>query len=91
MTSKVVVNAIVTEKPCSARPLYPEEKEILILYPACVVNRTMSRKKENRKDEITLADTVIGAVLGGESIKTLGPQPVEVDAEGSLSDKADKM
>ena len=50
----------------------------------------MSKKKENSDDEITLADTVIGQVLEGESIESSVPEPVKVVAEGSLSDNADK-
>ena len=88
---KVVVNAIVTEKPCLVEFPDPVEKEIPGLYPACVVTRAMSKKKENSEDVITLAETVIGQVLEGEPPKTSGPEPVEVIAEGSLSDKADKM
>ena len=44
----------------------------------------MSKKKENSDDEITLADTLIGQVLQGESIKSFVPEPVEAVAEGSL-------
>ena len=51
----------------------------------------MSKKKENSDDEITLADTVIGQVLEGESIKSSVPEPVEAVAKGSLLDKGDKM
>ena len=88
---KVVVNAIVTEKPCLVEFPDPVEKEIPGLYPACVVTRAMSKKKENSEDVITLAETVIGRVLEGEPPKISGSEPVEVIAEGSLSDKADKM
>ena len=88
---KVVVNAIVTEKPCLVEFPDPVEKEIPGLYPACVVTRAMSKKKENSEDVITLAETVIGQVLEGEPPKISGSEPVEVIAEGSLSDKADKM
>ena len=51
----------------------------------------MSKKKKNSDDEMTLADTVIGQVLEGESIESSVPEPVKAVAEGSLSDKADKM
>ena len=51
---KVVVNAIVTEKPCLEQSPDPEEKEIPGLYPACVVTLAMSKEKEKLKDEITL-------------------------------------
>ena len=88
---KVVVNAVVTEKPCLEQSPDPVEKEIPGLYPACVVTRAMAKKKENSDNEITLADTVIGQVLEGESIKSSVPESVEAVAEGSLSDKADKM
>ena len=88
---KVVVNAVVTEKPCLDQSPDPVEKEIPSLYPACVETRAMTKKKENSDDEITLADTVIGQVLEGESIKSSVPESVEAVAEGSLSDKADKM
>ena len=88
---KVVVNAVVRENPCLEQSPDPVEKEIPGLYPACAVTRVMSKKKENSDDEITLADTVIGQVLEGELIKSSVPEPVEVFAEGSLLDKADKM
>ena len=88
---KVVVNAVVIEKPCLEQSPDPVEKEIPGLYPACVVTRAMSKKKENSNNEITLADTVIGQLLEGESIQSSIPELVETIAEGSLSDKADKM
>ena len=88
---KIVVNAIVTEKPCLEKSPDPVEKEILSLYPACAVTRAMTKKKENSEDEIILADTVIGQVLEDKSIKSSDSEPVEVVAEGSLSNKADKM
>ena len=88
---KVVVNTVVTEKPCLEQSPDPVEKEILGLYLACAVTRAMSKKKKNSDDEIMLADTVIGQVLEGESIKSSVPEPVEAVAEGGLSDKADKM
>ena len=88
---KVVVNAVVTEKPCLEQSPGPVEKEIPGLYPTCAVTRAMSKKKENDDDEIPLADTVIGQVLEGESIKSSVPEPVKAVAEGSLSDKADEM
>ena len=88
---KVVINAVVTEEPCLEQSPDPVEKEIPGLYPACAVTRAMSKKKENSDNEITLVDTVIGQVLEGESIKSSVPEPVEAVAEGSLSDKADKM
>ena len=88
---KVVVNAVVTGKPWSEQSPDPVEKEILGLCPSCAVTLAMSKKKENSDDEITLADAIIGQVLEGESIKSSVPEPVEAVAEGSLSDKADKM
>ena len=60
---KVVVNAVVTEKPCLEQSPDPVEKEIPGLYPACVVTRAMSKEKEKSEDEIMLAETVIGQVL----------------------------
>ena len=80
---KVVVNAVVTEKPCLE--LAPG------LYPVCAVTWAMSKKKENSDDEITLVDTVIGQVLEGKSIESSVHKPVEDVAEESLSDKVDKM
>ena len=88
---KVVVNAVVTEKPCLEQSPDPVEKEIPGLYPACVVTRAMSKKKENSDDEITLADTVFSQVLEGESIKSSVSESIEAVAEDSLSEKADKM
>ena len=60
---KVDVNTIISEKPWLEQSPDPVEKEIPRLYPACVVTRAMSKKKENSKDEIILAYTVIGQVL----------------------------
>ena len=74
---KVVVIAVVTEKPCLKQSPDPVEKEILGLYEACAVTRAMSKKKENSNDEITLADTVIGQVLEGESTESSVPDPVK--------------
>ena len=88
---KVVVNAVVTEKPCLEQLPDPVEKDTAGLYPACVVTRATGKKKENSDDEITLADTVISQVLEGESIKSFVSDPIEAIAEGSLSEKADKM
>ena len=73
---KVVANAIVTETPCLEQPPVPVEKTIPGQYPACVVTRAMSKKKENSEDEITLADTIIGQVLESEPPKTSGSEPV---------------
>ena len=88
---KVVVDAVVTERPCLEQSPDPVEKEIPCLYPACAVTRSMSKKKENSNNDITLAHTVIGQVLEVEFIKSSVHEPVEAVAEGSLSDKADKM
>ena len=89
---KVVVNAVVTETPCLEQSPGPVEKEIPCLYPAgCAVTRAMSKKKENSDNEITLADTVTGQVLKGESIESSIPEPVEAVSGGSLTDKADKI
>ena len=89
--NKVVVHAAVTQKPCLEQSPDLVEKEIPGLYPACSVTRAMSKKKEISDDEITLAGTVIGQVLEGESIKSSVPEPAAAIALGSLSDKADKM
>ena len=78
-------------KPCLQQSPDPVERKIPGLYPACAVTRAMSKKKGNSDDEITLADTVIGQVLEGESIKSSVPEPVEAVAEGGLSVKADMM
>ena len=88
---KVFVNVVVTVKPCLQQSPDPVERKIPGLYPACAVTRAMSKKKGNSDDEITLADTVIGQVLEGESIKSSVPEPVEAVAEGGLSVKADMM
>ena len=74
---KVVVNAVLTEKKSLEHSPDPVKKEILALYPACAVTRAMSTKKENSDDGITLADTVIGQVMEGESIKSSVPEPFE--------------
>ena len=47
----VVVNAIVIKKPNSEKSPDPVEKRIPGLYPACVVTRAMSRKKETSDEE----------------------------------------
>ena len=71
---KVVVNAVAIEKPYLEQSPDPVEKEIPGLYPACAVTQAMSKKKENRDGEITLADTGIGKVLEGEWIKSSVPR-----------------
>ena len=78
---KVVVNAVVTEKPCLEQSPDPVEKTIPGLYLACAVTWAMSKKKENSDDEITQADTVIGQVLESESTESSVPEPVEAVAE----------
>ena len=67
MGDKVVVNAIVTEKTCLEQSPDPVEKGIPGLYPACVVTRAMSKKKENSERMITLVDN--GQVMKGASRK----------------------
>ena len=91
MGDKVVVDAVVTERPCLEQSPDPVEKEIPCLYPVCAVTRSMSKKKENSNNDITLAHTVIGQVLEVEFIKSSVHEPVKAVAEGSLSDKADKI
>ena len=56
---KVVINAVVTEKPSSEKSPDPVEKIIPGLYPACVVTRAMSKKWKTSDEEIALADTLI--------------------------------
>lgn len=60
---KVVINAIVSEKPSSEKYPDPVEKKIPGLYQACVETRAMSKWKETSDEKVTLADTVISQVL----------------------------
>ena len=88
---KVVVNAIVTDKPCLEQSPDPVEKAIPGLYPVCVVTRAMSKKKESTEEEVTLADTIIGEALKNKPSRTLVPEPAVVVTEHGLAYQADKM
>ena len=88
---KVVVNAIVTDKPCLEKSPDPVEETIPGLYPACVVTRAMSKKKESAEEEVTLADTIIGEALKSKPSRTLVPEPAVVVTEDGLAYQADKM
>ena len=88
---KVVVNAIVTDKPCLEQYPDPVGKPIPGLYPACVVTRAMSKKKESAEEEFTLADTIIGGALKSKPSRTLVPEPTVVVTEDGLAYQADKM
>ncbi len=63
---KVVVNPVVTAKPCVDQSDDPLEKEVPDLYPACAVTRSMSKKAvdTSQSGDIDLMDTFIGQVLG---------------------------
>lgn len=50
----MVVYAIVAEKPSSEKSPDPVEKRIPSLYPAAVVTRAMTRKKETSGNEMYL-------------------------------------
>lgn len=88
---KIVVNAIVTDKPCLEQSPDPVEKAIPGLYPASVVTRAMSKKKESAEEEVTLADTIIGEALKSKPSRTLVPEPAVVVTEDGLAYQADKM
>ena len=88
---KVIVNAIVTDKPYLEQCPDPVEKAIPGLYPACVVTRAMSKKKEGTEEEVTLADTIIGEALKNKPSRTLVPEPAVVVTEDGLAYQADKM
>jgi hypothetical protein len=60
---KVVVNPLVTDKPCLDQKVDPVETEIPDLYPACAVTRAMAKRaleSDVDQDIIPLADTCIG-------------------------------
>ena len=63
---KVVVNAIVTEKPSVEQSPDLAEKIIPGLYPAFTVTRAMSKTRETDVYKVTLKDTVINQVLEGK-------------------------
>ena len=88
---KVVVNAIVADKPCLEQSPDPVEKAIPGLYPACVVTRAMSKKKESTEEEVTLADAIIGEALKNKTSRTLVREPAVVVTEDGLAYQADKM
>ena len=54
---KVVVNPVVTEKPCLEPCQDPVEKVIPSLYTACVVTRAMSKKIQEKEEQLESADT----------------------------------
>ena len=88
---KVVVSAIVTDKPCLEQSRDPVDKAIPGLYPACVVTRAMSKKKESTEEEVALADTIIGEALKSKPSGTLVPEPAVDVTEDGLAYQADKM
>ena len=69
---KVVVNPIVTVKPCVDQPADPVEEEIPDLYPACAVTRSMSKKsRETSQDvDVDLMETFVGKVLSEDKEST---------------------
>ena len=75
---KVVVDALLTPKPCVDLPVDPIEKEIPGLYPVCAVTRSMSKKAPDMlkgthvtskktddvsNDDIDLGETFVGQAL----------------------------
>ena len=50
----------------------------------------MSKKKESREDEVTLADPIIGETLKNKPSRTLVPEPAAVVTEDGVAYQADK-
>ena len=67
---KLVSNPVVTEKPCLQPCRDPVDEVFLSLYPACVVTRAMSKKIQEKEEEVKLVDTVIRREFNGEPLKT---------------------
>ena len=88
---KVVINAIVSEKPSSEKYPDPVEKKIPGLYQACVETRAMSKWKETTDEKVTLADTVISQVFEGERLNPSIYEPVQVFSEKILMKQVEKM
>lgn len=88
---KVVINAVVTEKPSSEKSPDPVEKIIPGLYPACVVTRAMSKKRKTSDEEIALADTLISRVFEDEQPSPSPSEPTEILPEKNLTDQSEKM
>jgi hypothetical protein len=94
----VVVNPIVSYKPCFNQNPNPIEREIPGLYPACAVTRTMSRKSlekvvDENDDEINSADTCVGQALedGCNNDLVESKSFEDVVPNSSLSDQADEL
>lgn len=88
---KVVINAIVSEKPSSEKYPDPVEKKIPGLYQACVETRAMSKWKETSDEKVTSADTVISQVFEGERLNPSIYEPVQVFSEKILMKQVEKM
>ena len=82
---KVVVNPLLTTKPCLDQPPDPIEQEIPDLYPSCAVTRAMAKKAKQNDGEIDLTDTFLGQSFTDEIINSLSPS-----LSGKQTDLSDK-
>ena len=78
---KVIVDPLVTAKPCVDQPVDPVEQEIFELYPACAVTRSMSKKSLDMSQDVDvdLMETFVGQTLW----KTTDPIPLSSDSVSS--------
>ena len=80
------MNPVVREKPCLEPCQDPVEKVFPSLSPACVATRAMSTKIQEEKEELKLADTIVG--------KEFNEEPLEIPkvyVENGLSECGDEM
>ena len=70
---KVVVNPLITDRPCMKQSPDPIEQELPDLYPSCAVTRAMAKKAmltENQSD-VDLTDSFIGQSFQNEITRSL--------------------
>ena len=67
--------------------LSPIEQEIHDLYPSCAVTRAMAKKanQNNWKQDINLADTLIGQSLNEEISNSLSPSQSDIQTDFDTS------
>ena len=77
---KVIINPLVTDKPCLDQTPDPIENEVPDLFPACVVTRAMSKKTSDsqnmtmgNKNEVDLSDSFLTELFSGDSMSENKP------------------
>ena len=65
---RVIVNPLITAKPCVDQTCDQSEQDDSHLYPACAITRAISKKalecnKDNDESGVDLSDTFVGQVL----------------------------